>query len=124
MIDTDVLIDFLRGHKVRIREVFSKIQNKKLKAIISPITIVELYAGEDTQDEKKSLILAKLLSFFELPPLDLTISQLAGGIKRKYRLGLADAIIAATSYNEKAPLFTFNKKHFKDITEISFYNPN
>lgn len=122
LIDTDVIIDFLRGHRERIKTVFIGVENKKIKAYISPISIIELYAGEDSQDRKKATALSNLLTFFEIIPLDLPISKLAGRLKREYKLGLADASIAASSIKNSLKLFTFNIKHFKNISNLSIYS--
>lgn len=121
LIDTDCIIDFLRGHKERVRKVFVKIENKEIEALISVISIVELYAGEDSKDKKKESALNLLLSFFKAVPLDQDLGKLAGKIKRGYQISLADAVIGATSLQEKAKLLTFNTKHFRKIPDLVFY---
>lgn len=122
LVDTDVIIDFLRGHRERIKTVFVDVEDKKIKAYISPISIIELYAGENSQRREKTTALAKLLAFFEIVPLDLPISKLAGSFKREYKLGLADAAIAASCLKNSLKLFTFNIKHFKKISNLNIYS--
>lgn len=121
LIDTDIVIDLLRGYTERINKFIGRVEGKEIQVFISLISIVELYAGRDIEDREKEIALIEFLSLAEILPLDQTSSKLAGIFKRKYHLGLADAVIAATSSNEKASLFTFNTKHFKDILEISLY---
>lgn len=121
LIDTDVIIDFLRGHKVRIKDVFDKIQKYELKGLISLISIVELYAGKDIKEKEKLIILNRLLSFFEIITPDLTVAKIAGGLKQEYSLSLADAIIAAQALEENTKIFTFNIKHYQKIPKLSFY---
>ena len=108
LIDTDFVIDLLRGYTRRINLLISKIEKGEVKTFISYISIIELYTGE--VNAEKEAILTELISFLDFLPLDLTLSKLAGNFKRKYHLGLADSVIAATSYNYKIKLFTFNIK--------------
>ncbi len=121
LIDTDIVIDLLRGCTDRINKFIDRVEKKEIQVFISLISIVELYAGRDIEDKEKETSLLTFLSIIEILPLGQTSAKLAGIFKRKYHLGLADAVIAATSSVEKTSLFTFNTKHFKDITEINLY---
>lgn len=119
LIDTDVIIDFLRGYHKRIKTVFDKIEKKEIKAYIALLTIAELYSGKDSENKEREIILNQLLSFFEIIPLDYTLCKQAGSLKRKYGLGLVDSIIAATSIKNKMKLFTFNINHFKNLPNLA-----
>ncbi|MBM3283871.1 type II toxin-antitoxin system VapC family toxin [Candidatus Gottesmanbacteria bacterium] len=119
IVDTDVFIDFLRGHKQRIKKIFTLIQQKEIKGSISLISVVELYSGKDCRQKEKLAVLNKLLYFFEIISPNLAIAKLAGNLKREYELGLADAIIAATAIEENAQLFTFNLKHFRKVPRLT-----
>lgn len=119
LLDTDFVIDLLRGYTKRINHLITRIEKGELKACISLISVIELYAGEDS--EEKETIITESLSLFDIIPLDFTLSRLAGNIKRKYHLSLADAVIAATSSQYKIKLFTFNIRHYQKVPEISFY---
>lgn len=120
LVDSDVFIDFLRGHKKRLLRVFKKIQNKEIIAMTTTVNVAELYSGEDILDTKKCLFLERMLDYFEIVPLEKEIAQLAGKLRLKYNLGLADAIIAATAIKKEAKLFSFNTKHFKKIDKLTF----
>lgn len=122
LLDTDVIIDFLRGYQQRIKSIFEKIEQKQIIAYISTISIVELYAGIDIKDQRRNEILAQLLTFLEPIPLDPILSKFSGNLKSEYDLGLADAVIAASAINKELKLFTFNTKHFKKIPNCSFYS--
>lgn len=121
LVDTDVIIDFLRGYEKRIKTVFGRIEKKEIQALLSVVSVVELYSGTDITDNNKRALLTVLLTFFEIIPLDISLSQEAGLLRQKYRLGLADSIIAASSLSLKASLFTFNTKHFRLIPNIILY---
>lgn len=121
LIDSDVLIDYLRGYDKRILPLFEKLQNNQIVGIISPINIVELYSGKDTQNKKKLLVLKKLLSFFQIVPVRTAVAELAGSLRLKYSLGLADSVIAATCIKEKVQLCTFNTRDFQKIKGLHLF---
>ena len=117
LIDTDVMVDFLRGHPKAIAIV----QTNSNRIILSSIVVAELYAGVRGNDELNTL--DNLISLFRVIPVSPTLAKLGGLYKRDYAkshgLGLADAIIAATADSENAELHTLNTKHypmFKDLT--------
>ncbi len=121
LVDTDTVVDFLRGYNLRLKDFFTRVFNKEIIGLISLISIVELYSGADTKNKKRLEVLEKLLSFLEPVAFDLESAKLAGQWASEYQLGLPDSLIAATSTAEKVSLLTFNQKHFQKIKEIKFY---
>ncbi len=119
LIDTDVIVDFIRGHNQRIKNILQGIQDKIITPSLSIFTIVEIYAGRDVDDKQD--ILKEFLSNFEIIGIEVETAEAAGRIKHKHRTSLPDSIIAATAIQHKVALFTFNTKHFKLIPNISFY---
>lgn len=113
LIDTDVLIDFLRGNKKAI-ELIDKLSSH---IILSPIVIAELYAGVKGENELEAL--DNFISLFRIAPITSEVAKAGGLYKRdfgkSYGVGLADAILAATADNEKADLKTLNVKHYPMI---------
>ena len=110
LIDTDVLIDFLRGHDKAVdfvNEFFSRI-------ILSPIVVAELYAG--VKGNAELTVLEDFISLFRVVPLTAEIAKIGGLYKRDFGkshgVGLADAILAATADKEQAELKTLNVKHY------------
>lgn len=122
LIDSDVLIDFLRGYTTRIKDVFLRIEKGELDAYISTITVSELYSGQDAADEKGKSELRKLLFIFKKISVDEKIAEKAGDIRRNHHTGLSDALIASTALSLTAKLLTFNKKHFQGISGLSFFS--
>ncbi|NIA09521.1 MAG: PIN domain-containing protein [Nitrospiraceae bacterium] len=110
LVDTDILIDFLRGYNraVAFVDKFSS------QIILSPIVIAELYAGVKGDDEL--IVLDNFISIFHVVPFTREIARLGGLYKRDFGkshgVGLADAILAATAEVEKAELTTLNVKHY------------
>jgi predicted nucleic acid-binding protein len=109
LIDTDVLIDFLRGVPKAVK--YLKAHSEEI--IISAITVAELYAGVRDEERRQ---LADFISLFDIIPVTQAIAESGGLYKRQYHkshgIALADAIIAATSVVNDAELKTLNTKHF------------
>jgi len=121
LIDSDVVIDYLRGYKKRIKSFFSKIERREIKSFLSAVSIVELHAGK-MGNGKHEEILRQFLSYFEILPLEANLAKLAGIIKREFKLSLADSIICATAIDQEIPLLTFNRKHFEIVKDLKLFS--
>ena len=116
VVDTDVIIDVLRGFEPTKEKIKELLENNEL--LISGITEAEIFAGKDMEMGEKKKKIVKFLSMFKKVNPDNQILQIAGEFKRKYRISLLDCIIAATAYVLNAKLFTRNKKDFEKIKEV------
>jgi predicted nucleic acid-binding protein len=109
-LDTDVLIDFFRGHSKAV--AFVKEYNARI--ILSSIVVAELFAGVKGDAEQAAL--QAFVSLFRVVPVDTKIAKAGGLYRRDYGkshgVGLADAILAATAEAENAELKTLNTKHY------------
>jgi hypothetical protein len=116
LIDTDVLIDYLRGQPQAVEFLESRTE----LLLISTMTIAELYAG--VRDGKEMETLNELIRAFQVVPIYENISIKGGLYRRDYGkshgMGLADAIIAATAELNRVTLVTLNQKHFPMIADI------
>ena len=110
LLDTDVLVDFLRGHSKAV--AFVKAQSDRI--ILSSIVIAELYAG--VKGNAEQVALEDFISLFHVVTVDTEIAKAGGIYKRDYAkshgVGLADAILAATAEAENAELKNLNTKHY------------
>jgi len=115
LIDSDVLIDFLRG----VSEARSFISASQ-RALISVVSVAELCAGTSTAAELQNV--ERMLSLFEIVAATTEIAKTAGAFKRQFGpshgVGMADALIAATAQHSNAVLATRNKKHFPMLSNI------
>ena len=115
LVDTSVLIDFLRV-KNKEGTLFASLVKEEKQLYISIITHTELYAGKSIWEDKKAKEeLEILFSGLSLLPLEEGISQKAGEIKASYNLNLLDAIIAATALIHYLKLVTLNIKDFRKV---------
>jgi len=116
LIDTDVLIDYLRDRA----ESVTYLESQPLPLLISAITVAELYAG--VRDGAERATLDQFINSFQVIAIDAEIASRAGSIRRdfgkRHGTGLADAIIAATAESQQADLVTLNSKHFQMLKDV------
>ena len=110
LVDTDILVDYLRGTPGAVAFIESRSED----LLASVISVAELFAGLREGRERASL--ESFIAAFNMIPVDREIAE-RGGIYRRdfmrsHRLGLADALIAATADVMDAELATLNVKHF------------
>jgi predicted nucleic acid-binding protein len=113
LVDTDVLIDFLRGYNKAI----SFIEKFSSQIVLSPIVVAELYSG--VRGANELAVLDNFVFHFRVIPITSEIAKAGGLYKRDFGkshgVGIADAILAATAEKEKAELKTINVKHYPMI---------
>jgi predicted nucleic acid-binding protein len=110
LLDSDVLIDHLRGHRhLEMRDRMS----------ISVVTRTELYAGHRREESTVKALLERLTEF----DVNAGIARRAGYIKRDAGLKIADALIAATALEHKLPLMTRNRRHFELVPDLTLRTP-
>lgn len=117
LLDTDVLIDYLRG----VSPAAHYLESLKTPPLISAVTVGELFVGARDRDEETKL--DRFVGTFEVLPVNLAIARLGGLFRRRYRnshgTGLADAFIAATAMEHDARLMTFNLRHYPMIEDAA-----
>ena len=110
LIDTDVLIDYLRDYSPAVE--FLELLTPPI--FICSISVAELYAGVREGNERLALDL--LLQTYEIISVDANIAKTGGLFKREFskRIGTSinDALIAAAAITKGATLVSLNKKHF------------
>ena len=110
LVDTDILIDFLRGKTAAKEFLMSALPDGVIYC--STITVAEIYAGmKDPEREKTS----RLIDSLNVVDVTREIAEKAGKYKRDIKaqaLELDDCLIAATSFALRAVLATGNGKHY------------
>lgn len=116
LIDTDVLVDYLREFPPAVEYLESRTEDLSTSVLV----VSELYAG--VRDGTERAALGSVLSLFEVIPLDVELAERGGILRRDYGprhgTGLADALIAATSQRTGADLVTLNAKHFPMLPNV------
>lgn len=115
LVDSDAIIWFLRGRnkETNLIETLAKSSN----LYCSVVSIAEIRAGLRKQPEK---ILRELRDIFPAVDITFDIAEKAGQYKQKYRLDIADMLIAATASISGLTLITHNKKHFP-MPDVNLY---
>lgn len=116
LIDTDVLIDYLRDQAESVRYL----EGLTPPLSVSAVTVAELYAG--VRDGAERAVLDQFIDSFQVVAVDKEIAIHAGIFRRDFGkshgTGLADAIIAATAEAQQANLVTLNNKHFQMLKDV------
>jgi predicted nucleic acid-binding protein len=110
LIDTDILIDFLRG-KPGARDFFSTLPADTMFCC-SVITVAELHAGMRESEQEKTM---ELINSLIVLPITKEVAELTGIFKREakgFDLELDDCFIAATAVIEGSELATRNARHY------------
>ncbi len=122
LIDTTILVDFLRGKKEAKAWLESFAEGE---LAISVITAAELLAGCRNRQEQR-----RLEAELEQYPLILTsdaISSTAWEWYRQYRLsdgvGFFDCLIGASAYQYGLTVCTLNDKHFRPLPDLTVEKP-
>ena len=116
LIDTDTLIDYLKG----IAPARALLDSEQFSFYYSSWTQKELLAKPGLSARERRQI-EELLARYRLAPVDDAVADKYWVLLKKYEsMGLrqADAIIAATAWQLSLPLLTRNQKHFRMIEEI------
>ena len=116
LLDTDVLIDYLRNRA----EAVNYLENLSQAPIVSAVTVAELYAG--VREGREREILDELIRNSTVIPITEEVAVIGGLYRRDYfkshGAGLIDAMIAATAEVEKAIVVTLNRKHFPMFSNV------
>ena len=112
LLDTDILIDFLRGRE-EARAFMGRYEAAAEPPVISVVSVTELWAGMRQGEERAT---SALLSALRKIPLSEEIAFAAGKMLRTYRRShgteLGDALIASTAVELSATLITRNVKDY------------
>ena len=117
IIDTDVLIWYLRGN-AKAREVVEA----AIPFSVSAVTYMELVQGMKDKLEFRKFQKAFKSWNIEVLQLDREVSSRAIFYVQEYHLShsmmMADALIAATAVQESETLLTANEKHYRHIPNL------
>ena len=116
IIDTDVLIDYLRG----VTEAVEYCKSLTSPIGVSVITVAELYTG--TRDRHEETQLDQLIDLMTVFAITHPIAKQGGLFRKQYikshAIEIPDALIAATVKIHGGRLVTLNKKHYPMLPDI------
>ena len=125
IIDTDILIDFLRNRKESVEFVI-QLEKKRIVLSSTAINAFELYYGAHKSNQSAQTLQAtkNLLDRLVLFPLTPRSAQRAGHIYAELELkgtpiGLRDTFIAAIALTRRCSIATKNTGHFKKVKDLT-----
>jgi len=120
VVDTDIWVDFFRGKKELLEELWKRQLEGKVRVVMSVVTVMELLTGKTGKKDEK--ILLGMMEELKVIPVDYRLARFAGESKRgkKINIALADYLIGMTAVFVKGYLVTRNKKHFEGIAGLKF----
>ena len=124
LIDTDVLIWFLRGRDSALDAI------RRCPSVeLSAVSYMELVQGVHDRRELRMLLRTIRINGWRILPLTESISHRATWYIESYALSdgirVADALIAASAVQSGATLMTANVRHYRCIPDITLehYRP-
>lgn len=111
LVDTDVLIDHLRGIR--------RFSPGAWEVGVSVVSRAELFAGRRAEEPRIDLLLAR----FQEYPVDRSIAERAGRLVRSAQVPMPDALIAATALEHGLTLLTRDLGHFDRIAGLQVRSP-
>lgn len=121
-IDTDILIDYSKGHSRFLETLLAKQERGDAELFINPVVVAEFMTDRSLRDEKKRLLAQEFLQLFSTKDVTKSVGIVAGELLRKGLAGfLGDSMIAATCIAYKLQLATHNVKHFNKIPSLQLY---
>jgi len=117
LLDTNILIEILKDNPQTQKEIASL----QAPFSISSITAMELIYGARNKQEVQKL--QQFIQLFDQIHLNESISnkalQLITDYAKSHMLDIPDALIAASATEYHASLFTYNRKDFRFIPQLT-----
>jgi len=120
LIDTNILIYHTKGSQAVSSFMSDVVAQRAFN--ISILTKIEFLGWEKHTPEgfQKCEQLVKLANIY---PVDEDIAEQAIGLRRRVKIKLADAVIAATALVNNLKLATRNMEDYKAVKELEIFNP-
>ncbi len=120
LLDTNLVIEAVAGDKRGVAALHKAVESDWVG--YSSITRLELFGYPDLTPDEESAISTILNELHEISVTPSVIDR-AIMMRRKVRIKVPDAIIAATALDQNAVLLTRNASDFKSIDALEISNP-
>lgn len=120
VVDTSILIDHLRGDDRARRLLVAATASRSERLTASVLTKVEVLAGMRPDEETAT---RRLFAIFEWMPVTESLAERAGDLARRHLrshpgVDPVDLVIAATTEELEATLWTRNRRHFPMLQNL------
>lgn len=117
IMDTDVIVDVLRGHAPAL--VWLEHQREQVVGV--PV-IVRMEVMQGAKSRRDEAAIARRLDEFTCLHLQTGDSEVAESCFRQFHLshnlGILDCLISAIAVRQGVPFYTFNAKHFSIVPKL------
>ena len=117
LLDSNILIYAAKQQNPEVEAMVTATENS-----IASVAQIEIYGFPGLQAEERAA-LDILFRRLTVHPLDQQVIQRAISLRQQRKMGLADAIIAATALTQNIPLETRNVGDFKHIAGLLLVDP-
>ena len=117
LLDSNILIYAANQSAPEIESLAISAENS-----VASVTQIEVYGFTGLKPEEKAA-LDILFRRLTVHPLDAAVIERAIALRQENKMGLADAIIAATALVHDLPLVTRNEEDFKHVAGLRIVNP-
>ncbi len=116
LLDTNVILDFM-GNKLPVKSkvLLSEIIDDQIN--LSAVNKMELLGFAKVEQE-----IVDFVNFSEVYPIDDEVIDKTIVLRKKYKIKLPDAVIAATAIVNEFTLVSHNFKDFQKIEELNYIN--
>ena len=120
LLDSDVIIEWLRGHEPFVRQV-PQLIGQHAELFWTPVSVAEIFAGVRKGEEAA---VSNLFLLLESISITADTGKQAGSYLKSFGkshgVELGDALIAACASSNGLDLWTLNKKHYP-MKDVRFY---
>jgi toxin FitB len=117
LLDSNILIYAAKEQMPEIETMVTSAENA-----VASVVQIEVYGFPSLKAEEKSA-LDVLFRRLIVHPLDTAVVERAISLRQQRKMGLADAIIAATALVHGLPLVTRNVGDFKHVAGLNLFDP-
>ena len=121
LIDSNIFIYYFNG-ETKVKPIIDKIRNKEIIGHYSTISYIEILCYPVLTKSEENKIKHFLHGLVHVD-LEDNIVEKAIKLRKKYKVKLPDAIIAASAIVKKLQLVTRNVKDFENINELDIWSP-
>ena len=118
LLEGNIVIYAAQADYAFLRHIISEDEN----AAVSAVSLIEIFGYPDL-DEEDNRIFQEMLSRVRILRLENNIVVRAIALRQQRRMGLGDAIIAATALEHNLTLVTRNTRDFRRIYNLDLHNP-
>jgi predicted nucleic acid-binding protein len=117
LLDSNILIYAANQSAPEIESLATSADNS-----VASVTRIEVYGFTGLKPEEEAA-LDILFRRLTVHPLDAAVVERAIALRQERKMGLADAIIAATALVHNLQLVTRNEEDFRNVTGLRVVNP-